>query len=735
MDTRGNGKIYLLEYDDNQIVGSKLPSKGQVLRVLFYNLRKVKLDLRTSSYLAVKEVELFWDKARIPTQNRDKCVLKVEALYNEWKMLQKTFKRSTPLQRERESHFLEEMNNLFDIAAADALNIIKIEEDRLFLLSQRKKGRVGVMIGSDRTLFEKEKRSNLRREKEAMLRETYATQTFQNNLMENGPSDDSELDTDSSPEYAEPSFDKKSERKKVSGMKNFITEKLVATLDKCKISDRDCVRIIIATAQALNHDVKKLVISKTSIRNCRKKYRSQIARKLTNEFKNKEHHAVTVHWDGKILPTITQKEKVDRLPIVITSAGAEQLLGVPMLDSGTGKNQAEAIFDLLEEYELIDTVQALCFDTTATNTGRLNGSCVILEQKLKRNLLYLPCRHHIFEIILRSAFEQYSFEAKGPTVAIFHRFQIKWLKMKKENFLSGTKDDKIVSQIGNTQTLIDFCLQYLQKKQPRADYKELVELVLIFLGHNIPKYHFKAPGAFHHARWMAKAIYCLKIFLFREEFSLTDVEKDSIREICIFICQIYITPWLKSPIAAKAPKQDLDFIKNLCNYRSINEKIANAALRKFSNHLWFLSPEAVALSFFDSEVPAEIKSKMIQRLSYQAEAGNKRLIVMDISQLTTKNIYDFVTQETLRFFERFSIDTTFLQKDPQQWDSEESYRRGLEIVKKLHVVNDTAERSVKLMEEYNSTLSHNEEEKQAILKIVADYRKMYNKTTKSALIE
>ena len=32
------------------------------------------------------------------------------------------------------------------------------------------------------------------------------------------------------------------------GKHNFITPKLVATMDKCKVSDRDAVRIIIATA-------------------------------------------------------------------------------------------------------------------------------------------------------------------------------------------------------------------------------------------------------------------------------------------------------------------------------------------------------------------------------------------------------------------------------------------------------------------------------------------------------
>lgn len=67
--------------------------------------------------------------------------------------------------------------------------------------------------------------------------------------------------------------------------------------------------------------------------------------------------------------------------------------------------------------------------------------------------------------------------------------------------------------------VIDFVVDYLQIKQPRKDYRELLELTVIFLG-GVPHrgIFLRVPGAIHHARWMAKAIYCLKIFLFRSHF-------------------------------------------------------------------------------------------------------------------------------------------------------------------------------------------------------------------------
>ena len=42
---------------------------------------------------------------------------------------------------------------------------------------------------------------------------------------------------------------------------------------------------------------------------------------------------------------------------------------------------------------------------------------------------------------------------------------------------------------------------------------------------------FRAPGAVHQARWMAKAIYCLKIYMFQEQFPLTAAEKKGVTDL------------------------------------------------------------------------------------------------------------------------------------------------------------------------------------------------------------
>ena len=48
------------------------------------------------------------------------------------------------------------------------------------------------------------------------------------------------------------------------------------------------------------------------------------------------------------------------------------------------------------------------------------------------------------------------------------------------------------------------------------------------------------------------------------------------------------------------------------------------------------------------------------------------------------------------------------------------------MVSRIRVINDAAERGVKLFSDHNSSLSNDEDQKQYIIKIVADYRKKYS---------
>ncbi|KAE9522817.1 hypothetical protein AGLY_016779 [Aphis glycines] len=190
-------------------------------------------------------------------------------------------------------------------------------------------------------------------------------------------------------------------------------------------------------------------------------------------------------------------------------------------------------------------------------------------------------------------------------------------------------------------------------------------------------------------------------------------EKTALHHICVFLIIIYIEAWFEATSATAAPYNDLVFLKKLYNYQAIDAEISEVAVSKFINHLWYLSPQAIGLAFFDKNINTEMKRKMLTRLdsNNSSNESTKRLKLnnCDIDEFIKNEIYHFVNSETRDFFKLFNLDESFLENDPSTWDNIHSYKNALNIVTKLRVVNDTAERGIKLMEDYNKLLTTNEE--------------------------
>ena len=250
---------------------------------------------------------------------------------------------------------------------------------------------------------------------------------------------------------------------------NIISPGLASALDRTNTSSRKATYLISEVAASLGHDVGSLNINKNSIHRARASHRATKAAMLKAEFSASV--PLTAHWDGKLMEDLTSKEHVDRLPVLVSGVGVEQLLGVPKLPSGTGKAQAEAVVDCLEDWEIVDRIAALCFDTTASNSGHLAGACKLIEQKLGKDLLYLACRHHIMELIVGAAFEVAVGKSTGPEVLIFKRFKEKWQFVDQAAFQPATTDTSVEAMVASSRQLIlQFSIDNLEKRQPRDDY-------------------------------------------------------------------------------------------------------------------------------------------------------------------------------------------------------------------------------------------------------------------------
>lgn len=180
-------------------------------------------------------------------------------------------------------------------------------------------------------------------------------------------------------------------------------------------------------------------------------------------------------------------------------------------------------------------------------------------------------------------------------------------------------------------------------------------------------------------------------------------------------------------------------MKKLYDYKSIDAKLSQVTLQKFKNHLWYINPETAAMAFFDQELSIDIKKKMLLEINMSEDSNENycnriQMNLKDIDNLREKEMDSFVTAQSLKFFERFEISKDFLKIDPSMWPQDPNFLAGLKVVKSLKIVNDTAERAVHLMESYSNILTKDEDQKQYILQVIAEYRKKFSDSTKTTVM-
>lgn len=83
----------------------------------------------------------------------------------------------------------------------------------------------------------------------------------------------------------------------------------------------------------------------------------------------------------------------------------------------------------------------------------------------------------------------------------------------------------------------------------------------------------------------------------------------------------------------------------------------------------------------------------------------------------------FISNQSLKLFDRFEIIKSFLETDIREWKANKHYLKGLKIFKELSVVNDVAERAVHIAEEYLPFVQ-DEMQKQYVLQVVTEYKKL-----------
>lgn len=154
--------------------------------------------------------------------------------------------------------------------------------------------------------------------------------------------------------------------------------------------------------------------------------------------------------------------------------------------------------------------------------------------------------------------------------------------------------------------------------------------------------------------------------------------------------------------------------------------------------MWYLGHETDPFALFDSNVSNLIKREMsaaiLETPEEEIESCNRfQLKTSQMPWFRLQKLSDFCTPNALKLFNRFKMSYEFLKIDPGLWENDKIYLHAKQVIKSLTVVNDPAERGVKLIEDYSGKLTKDEEKLQFLLQVVSEHQKKYPDHTKKSI--
>ena len=317
---------------------------------------------------------------------------------------------------------------------------------------------------------------------------------------------------------------KKTEKVRLELPSKGIPMLLAGTSTSTKTSIRHEFKLTTTIFEAGDGDISDASISPSTIWRQRKKAVVDRASNVRDEIKKlhgmkfrENEFFIVLHWDGKLIQLMTGDVE-DRLAIAFSSPNKVQgqFLASPVIPDGTGQTMANFVHQTATEYNMIDDVHAFVFDTTASNTGCWKGSITIFEAMLGRAALWLACRHHIPELHIKHANEVVRGPSDGPDDVVFKAFKKQWKNIKVEERSLWKWPESGGWKHRRAMEVLSWADSHMKNATwPREDYRELLELVVIYLGGVVKRVQYsklvlvdattsiRKPGALHRARFMA----------------------------------------------------------------------------------------------------------------------------------------------------------------------------------------------------------------------------------------
>lgn len=149
--------INLVGFECQNLSGSKLPVRREVLSLFLYKHRTEKLVIRESAKFVLCEVIKVWNKFLLPANNSYYSIVKIEKLYNEWLKTQvHKGRKNSSAQKVLEKNFIDSLDVLFDIALQNSVQNLSSHLKK-FLSDSREIRKSSQLLTSSRNIQEVQK--------------------------------------------------------------------------------------------------------------------------------------------------------------------------------------------------------------------------------------------------------------------------------------------------------------------------------------------------------------------------------------------------------------------------------------------------------------------------------------------------------------------------------------------------------------------------------------------------
>jgi len=183
---------------------------------------------------------------------------------------------------------------------------------------------------------------------------------------------------------------------------------------------------------------------------------------------------------------------------------------------------------------------------------------------------------------------------------------------------------------------------------------------------------------------------------------------------------------------------NLKFMCDVSLYGEYDQPVSDACMDSCRRHVWYLTPQLVVLALADDGLPPNERESIAKKLFETHRTGQflPGKPVFPTVNCDSDELEDYITGDSWMIFDLIGLteEQEWMLKPADLWGNFTDFIKFSEVIKSLRVVNDLAERGIKLILDFIH-MSHDEDQRQALLQVVEDHRKTFKDFNKNTLAQ